>query len=71
MKPIEVSVSKCAYTRADVVELCLEGSFLNNDVYRDLTPKEARDLATELLTAANEIDYLHMRKVVDDATKTD
>ena len=65
MKPIEVSVSKCVYTGADVVEMCLEGSFLDNDVYRDLTPKEARDLAAELLTAANQIDWIHMRKVVD------
>jgi hypothetical protein len=36
-----------------------------------LDPKEARDLAAELLTAANQIDWMHMRKVVGDATKTD
>jgi hypothetical protein len=60
MKSIEVSAATCPYTGADVVELCLEGNFLENDVYRNLTPKEARDLAAELLTAANQIDWIRM-----------
>jgi hypothetical protein len=70
MKPIEVSITNKT-SGAMFVELWLEGGFLQDDLWRELTPKEARDLAAELLTAANKIDWIHMRKVVDDANKTD
>jgi hypothetical protein len=69
MKPTEVSITEKA-SGAMHVELWLAGGFLQDDLYRELTPKEARDLAAELLTAANQIEWMRVRKVVDDANKT-
>jgi hypothetical protein len=54
MKPTEASVVE--YRGQHVVELLLEGNFLENDVYRNLTPREARELAAELLLAAKECE---------------